>query len=87
MNNVHPLFRAAIAPLSPAPAVKVSPVMRPFAVSIRIAGKPQEINVLAFTSCDAICNAIDIFFDGDEPMPADGLEIEAHPINVLPSAA
>lgn len=86
MNNVHPLFRDALAPFAPAP-VKVSPVLRPFAVSIRIAGKPQTINVLAFTTCDAICNAIDIFFDGDEPMPADGLEIEAHPLNLLPSAA
>lgn len=82
MNNVHPLFRDALAPFAPAP-VKVSPAMRPFAVSIRIAGKPQTINVLAFTTCDAI----DIFFDGNDPMPADGLEIEAHPFNVLPSAA
>lgn len=86
MNNVHPLFRDALASFAPAP-VKVSPALRPFAVSIRIAGKPQTINVLAFTTCDAICNAIDIFFDGDEPMPADGLEIEAHPLNLLPSAA
>lgn len=86
MNNVHPLFRAAIAPFAPAP-VKVSPTLRPFEVSIRIAGEPQTVNVLAFTSCDAICNAIDIFFDGDEAMPADGLEIEAHPMNLLPSAA
>lgn len=86
MNNVHPLFREALAPFAPAP-VKISPALRPFEVSIRISGKPQTINVLAFTTCDAICNAIDIFFDGNEPMPADGLEIEAHPLNLLPSAA
>jgi hypothetical protein len=86
MNNVHPLFREALAPFAPAP-VKVSPALRPFEVSIRIDGKPQTINVLAFTSCDAICNAIDMFFDGDEPMPADGLEVFARPMNFLPSAA
>ena len=85
MNNVHPLFRAAVAPFAPAP-VKVAPTMRPFEVSIRIGSKPQTLNVLAFTSCDAICKAIDIYFDGDEPMPADGLEIEAHPMNLLPAA-
>ena len=82
MCNVHPLFRQALAPYAPQPIP-----LRPFAVTIRIAGKPQTINVLAFTTCDAICNAIYIFFDGDEPMPADGLEIEAHPMNLLPSAA
>lgn len=87
MNNVHPLFRAAIVPFAPDPVVKAAPTMRPFAVSIRIAGKLEQINVLAFTSCDAICNAIDIFFDGEDPMPAGGLEIEAHPINILPHAA
>lgn len=89
MNNVHPLFRPVIAQFAPAPApaVKVSPVMRPFAVSIRIDGKLHELNVLAFTSCDAICNAIDIFFDGDDAMPADGMKIEASPLNLLPSAA
>lgn len=87
MNNVHPLFRQALAPFAPAQVVKAAPVLRPFAVSIRIAGKPEQINVLAFTSCDAICNAIDIFFDGEETMPAGGLEIEAHPINILPHAA
>lgn len=85
MNNVHPLFRDALAPFAPA-KVKAAPTMRPFAVSIRIAGKPQTINVLAFTTCDAICKAIDIYFDGEEPMPADGLEIEAHPMNLLPAA-
>ncbi|AEV24600.1 hypothetical protein Dsui_0180 [Azospira oryzae PS] len=89
MNNVHPLFRGVIAPFAPAttPAVKVAPGLRPFAVSIRIAGKPEVINVLAFTTCDAITTAIDIYFDGAEAMPTDGLEIEACPINILPSAA
>lgn len=87
MNNIHPLFSKALAPFAPAPAVKVSPVMRPFSVCIRIGGKTEQINVLSFTTCDAICNAIDIYFDGDEAMPADGLEIEAHPIDITPRAA
>lgn len=87
MNNVHPLFRPVIAQLAPVPAIKAAPVLRPFAVSIRVAGELEQINVLAFTTCDAICNAIDIFFDGDEAMPSDGLEIKAIPINFLPSAA
>ena len=82
MCNVHPLFRQALAPYAPQPIP-----LRPFVVTIRTGAKPEELNVLAFTTCDAICNAIDIFFDGDEPMPADGLEIEAHPLNLLPSAA
>ena len=83
MNNIRPFFRSASAP---AP-VKVSPVLRPFSVSIRAGSQPHVVNVLAFTSCDAICSAIDIFFDGNEPMPADGLEVSAHPMNLLPSAA
>lgn len=86
MNNVHPLFRDDLVPPTPA-TMKVLPDLRPFAVAIWIAGKPRTISVLAFTTCDAICNAIDIFFDGDEPMPIDGLKIEAHPENLLPSAA
>ena len=80
MSNIHPLFREALAPFAP-------PALRPFAVSIKTATAPEDINVMAYTSCDAICKAIDLFFDGDEPMPADGLEIEAHPLNLLPSAA
>lgn len=76
MPSITPLFRDALSPLAPATEM-VSPARRPFAVSIWIAGKPQTINVFAFTACDAIASAIDIFFDGDEPMPVDGLRIEA----------
>ncbi len=88
MNNVHPLFCSALAPFAPALAPEnISPAPRPFAVSIRADGKTETVNVLAFTTCDAICNAIDIYFDGDEPMPTDGLGIEATPLNLLPRAA
>ena len=34
-------------------------------------GASEDINVMAYTSCDAICKAIDLF-DGDEAMPLDG---------------
>ena len=84
MNNVCQFSRYAAAP---APAVFVSPALRPFAVSFRFAGQLHEINVLGFTSCDATCSAIDMFFDGAEEMPAGGLEIKVSPINVLPRAA
>lgn len=72
---------------APAPAVFVSPTLRPFAVSFQFAGQLHEINVLAYTSCDATCSAIDMFFDGTEEMPVGGLEIRVSPINVLPRAA
>lgn len=86
MNNVHPLFSSAIAPFAPARAPAM-PALRHFDVSIRIGAQVRQVSVLAFTTCDAICNAIDAYFDGDEEMPTDGLEIEAHPATNLPRAA
>lgn len=87
MNNIHPLFRPALAPFAPA-AVRVSPALRPFAVSITIGGTKHELNVRAFTSCDAISNAFDIFFDGgDETMPEGGMRVEVAPVHLLPRAA
>lgn len=82
MNNIHPLFRNAMAPFAPLPQVT-----QPFAVTLRMGQKTETINVLAFTTCDAICTAIDIYFDGEEAMPTEGLSIEARPMNLLPSAA
>lgn len=84
MNNICQFSRHSAAP---APVVFVSPVLRTFAVSFRFAGELHEINVLAFTSCDATCSAIDMFFDGDEEMPVGGLEIKVSPINAVPRAA
>ena len=82
MCNIHQLFKTQVEPsVSPASA------LRPFAVSFRFAGQLHELNVLAFTSCDATCNAIDIFFDGSDEMPAGGLDIKVRPLNILPRAA
>ena len=41
---------------------------------------------MAYTSCDAICKAIDLFFDGDEAMPLDGLVVMPA-LDTLPRAA
>lgn len=79
MSNIHPLFREALAPFAP-------PAMRPFAVSIRTGAKPEEINVMAASSGDAITKAVDIFFDADGVAPPDGLTISASPIPNLPRA-
>lgn len=76
-SNIHPLFKAALAPFAP-PAVG----LKPFSVCLTFNGQAHELNTVAFTACDAISRAIDIYFDGDEPMPAD-LRIEANPLNLL----
>ena len=82
MRNIHPLFKPALVPFAP-PA----PAMRPFAVRINVAGHPEELNVLAESSCDAIVRALDIFFEADGVMPTEGLSISAHPIAILTKAA
>lgn len=82
MRNIHPLFKPALVPFAP-PA----PAMRPFAVRINLAGHPEELNVLAESSCDAIVRALDIFFEADGVMPTEGLSIFAHPIAILTKAA
>lgn len=80
--NVHPLFRQALAPYAPQPIP-----LRPFVVTIRTGAKPEELNVLAESSCDAIVRALDIFFEADGVMPTEGLSISAHPIAILTKAA
>ena len=82
MRNIHPLFKPALVPFAP-PA----PAMRPFAVRINLAGHPEELNVLAESSCDAIVRALDIFFEADGVMPTEGLSISAHQIAILTKAA
>lgn len=83
MNNVCQFSRHAVAP---SPVVFVSPALRPFAVSLYFNGERHVLNVLAFKSCDAICSAVELFFDGEYEMP-DGMKIDAQPANVLPRAA
>lgn len=65
--------------------VHVSPMLRPFAVTITIGRQVHELHVLAFKSCDAISSAIDIYFDGEYEMP-DEMSIKARPANVLRAA-
>ena len=70
---------------APVADVQVSPRLRPYSVTITIGREVHELNVLAFKSCDAVCNAIDLFFDGEYEMP-DSMSIKARPSNVLRAA-
>ena len=56
------------------------PAQRAYTVTVKTADGTEQINVIGFTTCDAILRAIDILFDGDEPMPLGGLSIAAHPM-------
>lgn len=58
---------------------RMAPTQRAFTVTVKTAAGTEQINVIAFTTCDAITRAIDILFDGDQPMPVDGLVISAAP--------
>ncbi len=82
MRNIHPLFKPALVPFAP-PA----PAMRPFAVRINVAGHPEELNVLAESSCDAIVKAMELFFDDVGVVPPEGLTLCARPISPLTRAA
>ena len=75
--NVHPLFRQALAPYAPKPIP-----MRPFVVTIRTGAKPEELNVLAASSCDAIVKAMELFFDDDGVVPPEGLTLCARQYHV-----
>lgn len=75
MNNVHPLSAEARKPF----IRQIAPRKRVFEVVITIGAKAESINVLAFTSCDAISMAIDIYFDGEDPLPTEGMTIRATP--------
>lgn len=80
MNTIHPLFQDALRTIAP-----TGPAMQPYAVTIRMVGKTEAINIIASNACDAITRAVDIYFDGDD-MP-DGLAIDARPMNILRNAA
>lgn len=77
MGSIHPIFRAAAA----AGGNPIVQALRQFRVSVRAGARPDEVTVLAFTACDAITMALDMLFDGDEPMPPDGLVLAAHPVD------
>ncbi len=55
-------------------------IMTAYSVVVRTAEITETVNVLAFTTCDAIVRAIDILFDGEQPMPCNGLRISAYPM-------
>ncbi len=82
MSSVLPLFSDLHDALNPA---QVSPMLRPYSVTITIGREIHELHVLAFKSCDAIASAIDLFFDGEYEMP-DAMSVKAHPANVLRAA-
>lgn len=65
----------------------LAPALRPFVVTIRTGAKPEELNVLAASSCDAIVKAMELFFDDDGVVPPEGLSLSAHPIATLTKAA
>ena len=82
MNNVCQFPRHA----APAPNVFVSPVLRPFFVTISFEGERHELNVLAFKSCDAISNAFAMLFGGEYETP-DAVRVKVRPASILPRAA
>lgn len=51
-----------------------------YSVVVKTARGTETLNVLAFTSCDAIVRALDLLFDGEQPMPCDGMAISAYPL-------
>ena len=81
-SNVLLMFQDILRVIAP---VGVSPALRPFAVTMTFDGQCHEITVLAFKSCDAICYAIDTYFDGSDEMP-DGMTVKASPANLLRAA-
>lgn len=56
-----------------------------FLVELAFNGESHALHVLAFKSVDAITSALDMFFDGELEMP-DGMNVKAHPANVLRAA-
>ncbi len=60
-------------------------IMTAYSVVVRTAEITETLNVLAFTTCDAIVRAIDILFDGEQPLPCEGLAISAFPLLKKPA--
>jgi hypothetical protein len=78
MSTAHQLHQPSV---STAMAVsQAARFLRPFAVTIRIGHKPKAMTVVAFTSCDAIVQAIEAHFDGEESLPDGGMEVSAVPL-------
>jgi hypothetical protein len=78
MNN--PIFADAPTPFAPAP-VRVSKSLQTFTVTL-YADEPQELNILAMSSCDALHRAMALFFDDDGIVPPEGLMLCVRPLSV-----
>ena len=72
MSTIHPLFHDALRAIAP-----VSTLVRPYTVTLRMAGHSEQVNILAQNACDAITSFIDTYFDGEDCMPPDGMAIDA----------
>ena len=59
---------------------RLRPAQGAFTVTVKTSAGAKQINVLAFTTCDAVVRALDILFDGEQPMPRNGLTISAFPM-------
>lgn len=54
-------------------------MLQAYKVSVGNSAGTDDITVIAFTCCDAIIRALDIMFDGEDPLPTEGLSISAKP--------
>jgi hypothetical protein len=75
MNNVHPIFREALAPFAPV----VFKPMCAFTVTIGINGVRHDLNVMNRNASDATIQALKLFFDDDDEMPK-RMAITVHPM-------
>lgn len=67
MGSIHPLTRAGRA-------------VRPFCVRVHSVASSDEVTVLACTASEAMSQAADLLFGGDEDMPAGGVVFSVKPI-------
>lgn len=74
MKTIHPLFQDALRTIAP-----TGPAMQPYAVTIRMVGKTEAINIIASNAWDAIARARDIYFNEGDDMP-DELAIDVRPL-------
>ncbi len=56
-----------------------------YSVVVKTAKRTDTLNVLAFTSCDAIVRALNLLFDGEQPLPCEGIAISAFPLLKKPA--
>lgn len=75
-------------PLSPDESESAGKLMLPFRVTVTVPNRiPEQLSILAASSCDAIVKAMELFFDDDGVVPPEGLTLCARPISPMPRAA